>query len=347
MRYDLGQLRVDKLIVHELPRHLASGAGGQPILSDIESPLTQEVKNFFREKIARTLGTEAYDVEFDPDTTSPVPGLVADNLEDSRRDFVVMSQEMARHLYQCQGGVNPEGLLTVVQVRIEDHPGLCILKLEKEEGARVRQQTSDGKTTFSVQHIRDLMLTGKTRVFKIGLFVRRPGDVGTIEGAVCDRQKGYGTTVANFFLSRFLGCQLKELPEITTKRFFEAAESFINEVVTDPERKAQYEVALVAELNATRASVEPEAFASNNLATEHRQTFMTRLQEAALTAPSFVKDTNLVEPHLRRIQFTFQTGVSVLASPDHIGEQLKVGQEEDGRTRVEITDFLKDMRGRR
>jgi hypothetical protein len=344
MRYDLGQLRVDKLIVHELPRHLASEAVSQPILSDIESPLTVEVKNFFREKITGTLGTEAYDVEFDPDTTSPVPNLVSDNLGNSATDFVVMSQEVARHLHQCQGGINPEGLLTVVQVRVENRRGLCILKLEKQEGARVRQETSHGKTTFSVQHIRDLMLTGKTKVFKVGLFVRE-GD-GTIDGAVCDRQKGYGGTVAYFFLSRFLGCRLKELPEITTKRFLEATESFINEEVADPERKASYQVALLAELNATRDSVSPEAFANNNLATEHRQAFMTHLEEAGLTAPSFVKDTNLVKPHLRRIQFTFQTGISVLTSPDNIGEQVKVQPEEDGRTRIEITDFLKNMHGR-
>jgi hypothetical protein len=120
MRYDLGQLRVDKLIVHELPRHLASEAVSQPILSDIESPLTMEVKNFFREKIAGTLGSEAYDVEFDPDMTSPVPNLVSDNLGNGTTDFVVMSQEVARHLHQCQGGINPEGLLTVVQVRVEN-----------------------------------------------------------------------------------------------------------------------------------------------------------------------------------------------------------------------------------
>jgi hypothetical protein len=73
---------------------------------------------------------------------------------------------------------------------------------------------------------------------------------------------------------------------------------------------------------------------------------MTHLEEAGLTAPSFVKDTSLVKPHLRRIQFTFQTGISVLTSPDHIGEQVKVQPEEDGRTRIEITDFLKNMHGR-
>lgn len=266
VRYDLGQLRVEKLIVHEVPRHYAADTEGSPILSQIESPLEQTVRNFFKEKIAGTLKRAAYDVEFDPGSTSPMPDLIQRNLEGRGGSFVAMSQDMAAHLHQCQGGPSPEGLLTVVQVKVETRKGLCILKLEKEEGARVRQQRTKGQMTFNIDHIRDLMLTGKTKVFKVGLFVI-DGSKGKIEGAVCDRQRGYGTMVARFFLSQFLGCRLKERPEITTKKFFDATESFINDEVVDPVKKARYQVALLAELSGTRTDVSLEGFANSNLDT--------------------------------------------------------------------------------
>jgi hypothetical protein len=348
MNRDLGQLRVQKLIVHEVPRRLVGISDGGPTLSEIESPITQVVKNFFKEKIVRTLGSRAFDVEFDPATTSPVPELVFDNLGSRKRKFVAMSQEMANHLYSCQVGINPEGLLTVAQVTIEDIRALVILKLEKEEGVRVRQATTDGRMTLSVQHIHDLMLTGKTKVFKVGLFVQEGDSLSTIDGSVCDTQRGYfGTAVAHFFLSQFLGCRLKERPDVTTKQFFEATESFINERVDDPETKARYQVALLAEMNSSRVTVSPTTFALDNLTGRDRQEFLTNLEQLELSSQTFEKDTNLVRTHLARIQILFKSGITVLASPDNIGDQVTIDELENGQTKVEITDELESMRGRR
>src|SRR5258708_38129576 len=128
MGRDLGRLRIDSVIVHEVPHRFAGGDEGEPVLSEVQSPLTQGVRNFFRERIARSLGTSAYDVQLDPMTASPVPALILDALCDSSTDFVPISQTMAKHLYSCQKGPNPGGLLTVCKVTIEDLPGLVILK---------------------------------------------------------------------------------------------------------------------------------------------------------------------------------------------------------------------------
>ncbi len=56
MDHDLGRLRVKRVIVHEVPYHLAAGASAEPVLSEVESPIDQEVRNFFRERIADGLG---------------------------------------------------------------------------------------------------------------------------------------------------------------------------------------------------------------------------------------------------------------------------------------------------
>jgi len=54
MARDLGRLRIERLIVHEIPRRMA-GATGALALSQIDSPLTQELKNYFKEKISGSL----------------------------------------------------------------------------------------------------------------------------------------------------------------------------------------------------------------------------------------------------------------------------------------------------
>ncbi len=344
--FDLGQIRVEKLIVHEIPRHFVHAATPtSPVLSEVESALDQTVKNFFREKMAASLGSAAYEVEFDPQTTSPLPAWITALLAPRPPSFVATSQEMANHLHQSQTGISPEGLLTVIRATVEGRRAIAILKLEKEEGTRVRRPNVQGHRTLSVDHARDLMLTGKTRVFKVGLFA--PERSGEVEGLVCDKQKGYGATVAYFFLERFLGCQLKELPEVTTKRFFEATERFINDDVLEPETKARYQVALAAELGGTRTTVSPQAFANTNLEPDDRTAFMNKVAEAGVTQPSFAKDNSLVRSHLQRIQWSFRSGVAVLASPDNVGREIQLKDLDDGRTRLEVTDQLKDLHGHR
>lgn len=342
---DLGQITIEHAIVHEIPRHLAGKSEGGPILSEVQTDLSKDLRNFFRERISSSLGIAAYEVEFDPKTTSPMPELIRKDIA-SKGQLVADSHEMAKHLYLSQGGPSPEGLLTILRGKVGTQRALAILKLEKEEGARVRYETKQGKLSLSVDHVRDLMLTQKTKVFKVGLFVRREAAEEEMVGLVCDQQKSYGGTVALFFLERFLGCRLKEKAELTTKRFFETVQDFINEGVDNPETKAKYHVALAAELGGTKTTVSLQGFANANLDVVDRQPLVNRLTNAGFSTPSFKKDTKLIATHLRRIQFSFQSGVSVLTRPELIGEQVKVNELQDGRTKMEIKDHLKESKGR-
>jgi hypothetical protein len=74
---------------------------------------------------------------------------------------------------------------------------------------------------------------------------------------------------------------------------------------------------------------------------------MGKVGEAEITQPSFAKDNNLVAGHLRRIQWSFTSGVAVLASPDNIGREIELEDLDDGRTRLAVTDELRDLRGHR
>jgi len=349
MRVALGRLRVDKVIVHDIPPRPVGGGGQLPVLSEIESPLTQELRNYFREKIVGTLAAAAFDVIFDPNSPSPVPSLVLDNLGQQTTDFVTMSTYIAHHLYNMQTGVNPPGLLCVAQVKVERRGAIAIIKLEREAGVRLQQDQLQGKSTFRLEHIRDLMLTEKTKVFKVGLFVQTDTTLESIEGAVSDNQRGYYpiTEVADFFLRKFLGCNLREAPEVTTKRLFNATEGFIHEEVTEPEMKARYELALLAELGSQARTFDPRVFARRHLRVEDRQKYVDYLGNAAVEPQPFDKDTSLIETHLKRIQLEFQSGIAVLGSPETFQEHVRMTDLDDGRTRLEIEDRVKRLQGRR
>jgi hypothetical protein len=303
-------------------------------LSEIESPLTQELKNYFRERIASNLTTGAYDVEFDSDSASPVPGVVSQYLGDGRA-FVKKSV--------------PTGLLILARVLVAGERALAILKLEKEEGVRVKEGRIDDKRTFNIEHLRDLMLTDRTRVFKVGFFVKRDGPPVEVQGVVSDKQRGYlpRTEVADFFLRRFLGCRLLESPDISTKRFFNATEDFINEAVADPVRKARYHIALLAELNSASGSLRPRTFAQHHLDVNDRQPYISFLEGKGVPTTAVQKDSGLISAQLQRLQMDFASGLAVLGSPEAFADHVQVSELEGGQTRVEIHDRLSRVHGRK
>jgi hypothetical protein len=346
MNVDLGRVTVERLIVHEVPMRLAHGDAPAPVFSEIDSQLSQELKNYFRERIVASLAAAAFDVAFDPQAVSPIPALVTEYLVDGR-SFITKSIAMAKHLYQCQTGVNPAGLLVVAKVSAHGNKrALAILKLEKQEGVRVKHTRVADKRTFNIEHLRDLMLTEKTKVFTIGFFIKTGND---IDGVVSDKQRGYlpTTEVAEFFLKRFLGCQLLEAPDVTTKRFFNATEEFINQRVEDPVLKARYNIALLAEMNGVDNSLRPREFAQRHLDVHDRQPFISFLEERHVPTTTIQKDQALVASQVQRLQVDFSSGLAVVGSPESFNDHVRMSKLDDGRTRVEIEDHLNRVHGRR
>ena len=90
---------------------------------------------------------------------------------------------------------------------IQNKKVIGILKLEREEGARLEQTHREGRPTYDILHLKDLILTEKTKLFKIGLFFKGAFEEFGYEGKACDNQLSYTSNreVAEFFLTSFLG----------------------------------------------------------------------------------------------------------------------------------------------
>ena len=349
MDRDLGRLDIDKLIVHDVPSRRVNTQGPSPTLSEIESPLTSTARNYIRDKVVGTLANNSFPVVFDTSSGSPVPSLVMDNLGNQTTPFVDASQSLALHLFQTQKGYNPPGLLAVAQTKIEGIRSLALMKLEREAGARVAATQFQGKSTFDVEHLRDLMLTDKTRVFKVGFFVQEGSTLGSIHGLVSDNQSAqwHKSDVADFFLRGFLGCELREEPRVTTRNYLDATEEWINSSVTDPVSKTRYEVATLAEMQRNVSSINPRTFAHQHLELPDRQSYINHLQERQVPVTEFPKDNSMIEPRLRRISMELESGVVILGKTDVFEEKVHITEIDTGESRIEIIDRVKGMRGRR
>jgi 37-kD nucleoid-associated bacterial protein len=343
---NLGTFFIDKVIVHDVPRHTAGGSGDVIVFSDVVSDTTNELKNFFRERMNRSLNKQRYAVERDSAQTSLIPDLVAAIIGDDDQ-LVSASQDIARHLFACQTGVNPAGLVIVCTGVVDSQQCVGILKLEREDAIRVQPTGSAGARTFNIAHLRDLMLGKNTKLFKASLFVAPDANADAIDGLVSDDQRGYDpqSEVAQFFLSRFLGCRLKTQADVATKAFFEAGQAWIN-TVPDEAKKTRYELALLAQMNAPTRTITPNAFAEQNLEVEDRTPFRNFLAEQNAPTSVIDKDTRLVDSRIKQMTMAMaESKIRVVGTPEAIDAYVSVNPDGPESPKLEIADRVRDVRG--
>lgn len=344
---DLATFSIQSLIVHDVPRHWKDREEHEPIiLSEAPSGLSDAMRNLITERIKRSLGGNSYEVERDPESPSPVPDLVeriARAAEfDADAELISASQEIADHLFRSQTGSNSPGLLIVSSGQADRRAAVSVLKLEREDAVRIRPIIDRGHRTFNVEHLRDLMLGRNTKVFKASLFTSPL--IGKLDGLVSDGQRpDPHAEVANFFLQRFLGCRLKLAADIATRRFFEASQEFIN-LVPDAEKKARYEIALIAAMNVPGRTMSSAAV-SQQMDVEDRQSYREFLDAKEVSTPRFDKDTRLIASELRQMVLGFQqSGLRLSGTPADIAEFVRFN-EDDAAAPVEIHDQVKNVRG--
>ena len=267
MILDLSKLHIDRAIIHQVLRQPLRAKTQDPIYSADESHLDSELRTFLKDRVVGALGSDkAYDVFFIDKDTSLICSILRQVATDPT-SFMKSSRELADHLNRVQTGNSPGGLVTVLLGNLDRRQILAVLKLEREEGARLHTIDTDGRIVFDLRYIKDLILTEKTRLFKIALFPMDSMDAFGFDGKICDNQligsSALNRDVAFFFIRTFLECRTAGDPKIDTKNFFLAAQDFINAGVDDPILQAKYNLHLLSYMSQERNQLNPRVFAAD------------------------------------------------------------------------------------
>jgi len=312
-RDKLATLQIRKVIFHDVPRRFR-GEVQTPTLSEVECAIDPAKIALLKEKLVRVLASSsAYDLELQPQPESSVPKLVRDAILGSLAgsNFVTVSQSMASALLEHQPGSASAGLLAVVTCTLGGQHGLALLKLEREEGAQLKLSSRDGKKTFEMDVLADLVLTDGTKLFKAALFAPTGLEDG-IAVLACDGQRSYTWTdeLAQFWI-RFLGCKLREAPRITTKKFFDATLHYINESVSEPEVKNDLYDTIVSEMKSQKRVFAPKKFIEDYIPAEHGEPFREHLEQQNISMKQFHVDTSEIKSHLKRRSLLTSAGVRI------------------------------------
>lgn len=333
-------LRVDAVVVHYVPTS-RDDADSTLLLTDAPIPLDPALHLYFRNKIVDRLKDKGLEVVDDADVESPAPAAVT-QITDDPDQLVASSKILATHLDEIQTGINSSGLLAVATASVEARRYVAVVKLERERGIRFAITTEDGKNVVDMELLRNLTLTDKTKVYKTALLgPPTHGNERQIEGYVADDQRSRtdGVEVATFFLSRFLGCKPKIPAARTTFEFVRAANKMINEDVESPERRGQYQVALLAKMQDNTTDVRPASFANENLRLADREKFLERVEEAGIERnTTFTKDTSLVK--VSSFKMTFESGMVLVGSKDALEEKVTIPEHPGPDSPVELNDSV-------
>lgn len=342
-------LSIDQAIIHEITdRVLAPTRPAELIMSDALSPLDEDLRLYFQARIAESLRLAAYPVVADPDRSSPTPDLVHEHFSGGGAGLIEMSKAMAHHLFQAQQNVRSSpGLLVIAAGQLDTGPCLAVLKLQKQEGLHLERVGSTGTETYSLEHLKRLMLTNETRVFKVALFEAHGViEVNDVYALVSDKQRFSSPEkrMADFFLKTFLGCRLRDDPAQTTSQFYVSTERYINDKVADPERRARYHRALLTELTSQTASLVPRDFARNHLDDGDQPAFLAHLQSANIRITRFDKDISLIESRLREEEYVLASGIRIRGRPTAFDEHAEIDKDGEMLEMV-VRDRLESVKG--
>lgn len=203
------------------------------------------------------------------------------------QDLVQVSGELAHALRDSQGGNSPAGLLLVASARLDGQQALLVVKLEHETGMQTNEIVTDGLRTFAMQYLDDLLLTQKSKVYKVALFSEEGLVEPGLQGWAADPQTS-GKDVARFFLEKFLGCRHQNDPRELTRRFHDTAMNWVNSLRTDSDTRMNYVLATMVELQSPTPTLDtPRSSSAPTCATRTRPTLPhSSPRTTSLSAPS-------------------------------------------------------------
>jgi 37-kD nucleoid-associated bacterial protein len=308
---DLASLAIHRVIFHDVPRNPKRGAA-QVILAEAETEVDAERCGHLKTRITRVLGSKsAYPILFDTSSSSPVPNHIRSFTKQAREanDFVAVSQQFAQHLFELQNGAISSGLLCVLDIAASGLPGIVLMKLEREEGARL--EFTD-KRTFAMSVLDNLVLTDGTRLFKTAMFVRTGADDDDFRSTACDSQLRISASddMARFWL-RFLGCTFTLDPRVATQRFYDSALAFINEEITDAIHKNDLYEHLQSQMKAEKRMFSPKVFIEEFVPENYHEAFREHLKRHGAPLANFTKDASDIRGRLRRLSYRTAHGATV------------------------------------
>lgn len=345
----LQSISFEEVIVHTLPKHKKSDTDVEPRYSETVSPLSLPLRSVFKDKIVSALMSDKMlKLIFNEDSPSPIAALIGSiisgQLSKRKSRFVDVSKKIAKHLFDIQKGNNNEGILVIIPIRVNQSPAVILIKLEMDSGAQLVM--NDKSKSFDINVIEDLMMTKKTRVYKIALLLKKDVQGVDYDAIVTDNQIDMKAKmeVQSWFITDFLGCKPYKDPKIVTQDFYNFTKAFID-MQDDDVTKAKYHQDLNSYLTKNTSRLNPTEFADDYLlTTNERNEYRAFLKTRGFGFSSFLKDLTQIENKVKKMAIEFTNGIIITSNRGRIQDKVVLENANDGQTKATITAKVKKIK---
>lgn len=344
IKLDTSTIAIGRIIVHSIPKHKKGDFSVEPQYSEQESSLPDGLRVFFKDKVIQCLGSnKELRVKYDEENRSPVSTYINEIINSEGSDLIEQSKLMTKYLFEIQDGQNASGILVVIFGKINEKGACIIIKLERDEGAQL--ELDPITKSFNIKDVKDLMLTRKTKIYKVGLFIDKAKFKVNYDGSTADLQVDPKTkkVVTTWFIEKFLGCVPIENPKTTTKKFYDYTTTFIQSV-EDPLKKAKYTQHLNSYLQKNTQRISAREFADEYLETPDKDNYSKYLKDKDFRMSEFPKDNDYIANKIKSITMLFANDIAIVGKKGTFEKNVKLELQNDGNTKAEIISKVKSIR---
>ena len=228
---NLPGITIRKMIVHKVDHKHHR----EPILSDLESPITDEAGSFLRQHITSNREHKRARKATFINPPNQISTL-CDNILANPNNFADCSKDIARHLFQAmvdgRGNIVPGDLVVCLYTEngIETQH-LALLKMEPRDGFVGKRETINGQTRVVLERVPEILPTSELQkcAFILPVDIRQERRYDLI---VLDQQTaryGIRRPVASFFQAGFLHCRTGLNPKEQTRLFIYQSQAWIDQ----------------------------------------------------------------------------------------------------------------------
>lgn len=330
------KLDIDKIAIHQIfPRgedskEVSPGQGTELIKFD------DEALSDFKQRIFNSLGHDSSAVEMviTDDKNGSTPFYVNSLHDCDDKTFISTSYEIAKNLSKAQTRRGISGGIVVVFSATYQYNKLPLVGIIKADLYSGYEKKLDDETgIISLKHVKELLLTPSTRLYKSAGFFKRDGvKDSTPLGEkwivhISDYQidKSDGKAAAQYFYQGFLGCDYPSSSARTTKAYFELTCNFINKMDINEEERTNLHNVLYAELKSGKSQkVDPMAFAGAYMSTDNIDNFRNYLDDSNFQVSPFIKDIEYITSKLKSRRVKFSKNIRISAPSEVFEEYVNI-----------------------
>lgn len=285
--------------------------------TDAPVTLTTEDRRLITKRFTLALAKGGSPVIEDAEVTSPVPALIR-SLWGDDEDYIEVTQKIAQHLAECQPLTAGPGLLVIGRARLTNDENILIAKVEHQEAMRIEPRfNSQGQRVIDVQRLKELVFGDAAKIYKIALLSKSASSMGSLAGDLADDQNA--AAIAAYYIGRFMGMKMRDEPAVLTERYLNGMGAAINASTLSPEKKADVQSALLADLRSNASQIDMKSFVRTHVPMEHQRRLGELAAALGVSSGAFNKETSRVRKKLDRLRLDLSNDVHIIAPAESIG----------------------------